>query len=129
MALVDLGGAFEATSARPLAARPAAEPIQSPPYRAPEVTLGLPCGPGVDMWSVGCVVAELALLEPTVRVRELGGTDLPAVWMEVLGMPPGTFLTEFILHANEQQHNNNNTHAIVKRKEEEEEGGGNPCKR
>ncbi len=35
--------------------------IQSRFYRAPEVLLGLPYGPDIDMWSVGCITAELYL--------------------------------------------------------------------
>ncbi|XBW35041.1 hypothetical protein QEN19_000605 [Hanseniaspora menglaensis] len=35
--------------------------IQSRFYRAPEVVLGLPYNSGIDMWSVGCVIAELYL--------------------------------------------------------------------
>lgn len=33
--------------------------VQSRSYRAPEVLLGLPYGQKVDMWSLGCVIAEL----------------------------------------------------------------------
>jgi serine/threonine protein kinase len=33
--------------------------VQSLCYRAPEVLLGLPFGAPIDMWSFGCVVAEL----------------------------------------------------------------------
>ena len=33
--------------------------VQSLCYRAPEVLLGLPFGPPIDMWSFGCVLAEL----------------------------------------------------------------------
>lgn len=35
--------------------------IQSRFYRAPEVLLGLPYGPPIDVWSLGCVAAELFL--------------------------------------------------------------------
>lgn len=28
-------------------------------YRSPEVILGLPYGRAIDMWSVGCILAEL----------------------------------------------------------------------
>lgn len=34
--------------------------IQSRSYRAPEVILGLPFGPKIDVWSVGTILAELA---------------------------------------------------------------------
>lgn len=33
--------------------------VQSRSYRAPEVVLGLPYGSKIDLWSLGCVVAEL----------------------------------------------------------------------
>ena len=33
--------------------------MQSRSYRAPEVILGLPYGPGIDVWSLGCILAEL----------------------------------------------------------------------
>ena len=33
--------------------------IQSRFYRSPEVILGLPYGVGIDMWSFGCILAEL----------------------------------------------------------------------
>ena len=34
--------------------------VQSRSYRAPEVILGLPYGQKIDIWSLGCIVAELA---------------------------------------------------------------------
>lgn len=34
--------------------------VQSRSYRAPEVILGLPYGQKIDVWSLGCIVAELA---------------------------------------------------------------------
>ena len=39
----------------------AAAYIQSRFYRAPEVLLGAPYGPPIDVWSLGCVAAELFL--------------------------------------------------------------------
>lgn len=33
--------------------------VQSRSYRAPEVMLGLPYGQKVDLWSLGCIIAEL----------------------------------------------------------------------
>ncbi|KAL9181246.1 hypothetical protein ACHAXT_010051 [Thalassiosira profunda] len=41
--------------------------IQSRSYRAPEVILGLPYGGKIDMWSLGCVVAELYTNEVTFQ--------------------------------------------------------------
>ncbi|XP_028393003.1 serine/threonine-protein kinase 36-like [Dendronephthya gigantea] len=38
--------------------------LQTVFYRAPEVMFGLPFGPQIDMWSLGCVLAELYLGEP-----------------------------------------------------------------
>ena len=33
--------------------------LQTMFYRAPEVWFGLPFGPQIDMWSLGCVLAEV----------------------------------------------------------------------
>lgn len=33
--------------------------VQSRSYRAPEVMLGLPYNHKIDLWSVGCILAEL----------------------------------------------------------------------
>lgn len=38
--------------------------IQSRFYRAPEVMLGIPYGPPMDIWSFACVIAELAIGKP-----------------------------------------------------------------
>ena len=35
--------------------------IQSRFYRSPEVLLGLPYNSAIDMWSLGCIAAELFL--------------------------------------------------------------------
>lgn len=60
--------------------------IQSRFYRAPEVILGTGYSTSIDMWSFGCILAELAK----------GGPAFPgesekhqlALYMEVLGTPP-----------------------------------------
>lgn len=60
--------------------------IQSRFYRSPEVILGLPYGPAIDMWSLGCILAELYTGYPLFpgenEVEQL------ACLMEVLGVPP-----------------------------------------
>ncbi|KAJ1917097.1 serine/threonine protein kinase, CMGC, dual-specificity [Mycoemilia scoparia] len=61
--------------------------IQSRFYRSPEVILGHAYATGIDMWSLGCIVAELLTgfpLFPGENERE----QLACI-MEVLGPPPG----------------------------------------
>ena len=48
--------------------------VQSRYYRAPEILLGLPYDQGVDMWSFGCIIAELYTgrpLFPAIDENEL----------------------------------------------------------
>ncbi|KAK3853811.1 hypothetical protein Pcinc_039661, partial [Petrolisthes cinctipes] len=60
--------------------------IQSRFYRSPEVILGLPYGLPIDMWSLGCILAELYTGYPLFpgenEVEQL------ACIMEVLTLPP-----------------------------------------
>ncbi|XP_077295378.1 dual-specificity tyrosine phosphorylation-regulated kinase 2, partial [Arctopsyche grandis] len=60
--------------------------IQSRFYRSPEVILGLSYGAPIDMWSLGCILAELYTGYPLFpgenEVEQL------ACIMEVLGLPP-----------------------------------------
>ena len=64
--------------------------IQSRFYRAPEVILGLPYTTAIDMWSLGCIVAELHTGYPLFpgenEVEQL------ACIMEVFGLPPAHIL-------------------------------------
>jgi dual specificity tyrosine-phosphorylation-regulated kinase 2/3/4 len=60
--------------------------IQSRFYRAPEVILHLQYGAPVDMWSFGCVVAELTAGRPLFPGASEG--DQVHLQIEVLGMPP-----------------------------------------
>eukprot|EP01025_Chloroclados_australasicus_P055540 TRINITY_DN6749_c0_g1_i2.p1 TRINITY_DN6749_c0_g1~~TRINITY_DN6749_c0_g1_i2.p1 ORF type:complete len:679 (+),score=35.37 TRINITY_DN6749_c0_g1_i2:557-2593(+) len=60
--------------------------IQSRFYRAPEVILGLPYSGKIDMWSLGCVLAELHNGFPLFP-GENEPEQLLCI-MEVLGLPP-----------------------------------------
>ncbi|XP_053694501.1 dual specificity tyrosine-phosphorylation-regulated kinase 2 isoform X2 [Sabethes cyaneus] len=60
--------------------------IQSRFYRSPEVILGLTYGPAIDMWSLGCILAELYTGYPLFPGEN--ESEQLACLMEVLGMPP-----------------------------------------
>ncbi|XP_047407273.1 dual specificity tyrosine-phosphorylation-regulated kinase 4 isoform X2 [Sciurus carolinensis] len=64
--------------------------IQSRFYRSPEVILGHPYNMAIDMWSLGCILAELytgcPLFPGENEVEQL------ACIMEVLGLPPARFI-------------------------------------
>lgn len=60
--------------------------IQSRFYRAPEVMLGIPYTRGIDMWSFGCILAELANGFP-IFPGESEQEQMCCV-MEFLGVPP-----------------------------------------
>ncbi|XP_074656419.1 dual specificity tyrosine-phosphorylation-regulated kinase 4-like isoform X2 [Tubulanus polymorphus] len=66
--------------------------IQSRFYRSPEVILGLPYGMPIDMFSFGCILAELYTGYPLFpgenEVEQL------ACIMEVLGLPPNEILEQ-----------------------------------
>jgi serine/threonine protein kinase len=64
--------------------------IQSRFYRAPEVLLGLSYGFPVDMWSLGCVLAELHTGRPLFAGSCEGDQLLKII--EYLGMPPDEML-------------------------------------
>lgn len=64
--------------------------IQSRFYRAPEVILGGKYGMPIDMWSFGCILAELLTGYPLFPGEDEG--DQIATMMEVLGMPPQKML-------------------------------------
>ncbi|KAJ3369510.1 dual specificity protein kinase yak1 [Allomyces arbusculus] len=65
--------------------------IQSRFYRSPEVLLGLPYTNAIDMWSLGCIVAELFLGLPLFP----GTSEYNQVSriVDMLGMPP-TYMIE-----------------------------------
>ncbi|CAG2221099.1 DYRK2_3_4 [Mytilus edulis] len=66
--------------------------IQSRFYRSPEVILGLPYSMPIDMWSFGCILAELYTGYPLFpgenEVEQL------ACIMEVMGLPPNNVLEQ-----------------------------------
>ena len=64
--------------------------IQSRYYRAPEVILGHPYNSAIDLWSLGCILAELYTGEPLFAGND--EFDQLARMMEVLGMPPPSML-------------------------------------
>ncbi|XP_007888657.1 dual specificity tyrosine-phosphorylation-regulated kinase 2-like [Callorhinchus milii] len=66
--------------------------IQSRFYRAPEVILGARYGMPIDMWSLGCILAELLTGYPLLPGEDEG--DQLACMMELLGMPPKRLLEQ-----------------------------------
>lgn len=58
--------------------------IQSRFYRSPEVILGHPYGTAIDMWSLGCMVAELSTGYPPFPGRD--EAEQLACIMEVRGL-------------------------------------------
>lgn len=65
--------------------------IQSRFYRAPEVILGAKYGRAIDMWSLGCILAEL-LSGHALFPGENEADQLSCI-IEVIGMPPKLLLT------------------------------------
>ncbi|XP_055922589.1 dual specificity tyrosine-phosphorylation-regulated kinase mbk-2 isoform X3 [Eupeodes corollae] len=65
--------------------------IQSRFYRAPEVILGAKYGMAIDMWSLGCILAEL--LSGHALFPGENEDDQLACIIEVLGMPNKNILT------------------------------------
>lgn len=66
--------------------------IQSRFYRAPEVIIGAKYGMPIDMWSLGCILAELVSGYPLFPGEEEG--DQLACIIELLGMPPPKLLEQ-----------------------------------
>lgn len=64
--------------------------IQSRFYRAPEVILGLDYGLPIDMWSTGCILAELYTGRPLFPGEN--EPDQLACIMQLLGVPDKHYL-------------------------------------
>ncbi|XP_036431249.1 dual specificity tyrosine-phosphorylation-regulated kinase 4-like [Colossoma macropomum] len=64
--------------------------IQSRFYRSPEVIMGQPYTSSIDMWSLGCILAELYTGLPLFPGEN--EAEQIACMMEVLGLPPTDFL-------------------------------------
>ncbi|XP_041110261.1 dual specificity tyrosine-phosphorylation-regulated kinase 4-like isoform X3 [Polyodon spathula] len=71
--------------------------IQSRFYRSPEVILGHTYSMAIDMWSLGCILAELYTGSPLFPGEN--EVEQMACIMEVLGLPP----TEFIQTASRKR--------------------------
>ncbi|KAF8057882.1 Dyrk2 [Scenedesmus sp. PABB004] len=64
--------------------------VQSRFYRSPEVILGLPYGVEIDMWSFGCILAELFMGYPLFPGED--ETEQLLCIMEAMGPPPPRLL-------------------------------------
>lgn len=64
--------------------------IQSRFYRSPEVILGLPYGVAIDMWSLGCILAEMHTGEPVFSGSDQ--FDQMQKIVKILGMIPNSML-------------------------------------
>lgn len=67
-------------------------------YRAPEVLLGLPFGPAIDCWSLGCVLVELLSGQPLFPCTD--NRDLYAAMLKTLGPFPGLCLVRVCCRLN-----------------------------
>ncbi|CAI4034288.1 hypothetical protein SMKI_10G0740 [Saccharomyces mikatae IFO 1815] len=79
--------------------------IQSRFYRAPEIILGIPYSTSIDMWSLGCIVAELFLGIPIFPgaseynqlTRIIDTLGYPPSWMIDMGKNSGKFMRKLTL--------------------------------
>jgi len=64
--------------------------IQSRFYRSPEVLLGCPYSPMIDMWSIGCILVEMHTGEPLFSGQD--EADQVIKIYELLGTPPAAMI-------------------------------------
>lgn len=90
--LTDLGGAFSASE---VDMRRLVTEAQTLPYRAPEVALGCCASPVIDEWSMGVLLAEVALKRPLFPAS----SDIELLQMVVrdLGPLPKDLVSESLL--------------------------------
>ncbi|EDO17397.1 hypothetical protein Kpol_1060p53 [Vanderwaltozyma polyspora DSM 70294] len=82
--------------------------IQSRFYRAPEIILGIPYSTSIDMWSLGCIVAELFLGIPIFPgasefnqlTRIVNALGYPPTWMIERGKNSKKYLVPVDSHQN-----------------------------
>lgn len=94
--------------------------IQSRFYRAPEIILGIPYSTSIDMWSLGCIVAELFLGIPIFPgsseynqlTRITTTLGYPPTWMIDMGKNSHKFLKKLnVLNLEMTNINDNEAHA------------------
>ncbi|OHT03688.1 Dual specificity tyrosine-phosphorylation-regulated kinase 3 [Tritrichomonas foetus] len=66
--------------------------LQSRFYRAPEIILGIKYGTPIDIWSLGCIVAELATGKPLFSGQN--EADQLKKFVEVVGAPPAALMAQ-----------------------------------
>ena len=67
--------------------------IQSRFYRSPEVILGLPYSHEIDMWSLGCLLCELAVGKALFQGEN--EQNQLALYAEALGHPPCSMMKNY----------------------------------
>jgi dual specificity tyrosine-phosphorylation-regulated kinase 2/3/4 len=83
--LADFGSSSPATN-------PIYSYVQSRYYRCPEIIFGCRYGTPIDMWSVGCILAELAMGTPLFPGRD--EVHQVRLFTEFLGLPPLSLLRQ-----------------------------------
>ncbi|XP_071352903.1 homeodomain-interacting protein kinase 3-like isoform X1 [Trachinotus anak] len=66
--------------------------LQSLWYRSPEILLGVSFSEAIDMWSLGCIAAEMFMGTPLFRARD--EYDLVRQIVKTIGNPPDHLLDE-----------------------------------